>query len=57
MGRQHLSRDEAFDVLRRASQRLNTKLRDVAASIAGAGPDVTPVEVDELIESLRGQPE
>ena len=30
MARSHLSEDDAFDVLRRASQRLNLKLRDVA---------------------------
>ena len=39
MARQGLSADEAFDVLRRASQRTNRKLRDVAAEVAAARPD------------------
>lgn len=34
MARQNLTDDEAFDLLRRASQRMNLKLRDVAARIA-----------------------
>jgi GAF domain-containing protein len=41
MARQGVSEDRAFDMLRRASQRLNVKLRDVAQRIAsdtGAGP-------------------
>jgi GAF domain-containing protein len=33
MGRQGISADEAFDVLRRASQRTNRKLRDVAIEV------------------------
>jgi GAF domain-containing protein len=33
MARQHMTADEAFDVLRRASQRTNRKLRDVAIDI------------------------
>ncbi len=33
MARSHLSDDEAFDVLRRASQRLNVKLREVAQRV------------------------
>jgi hypothetical protein len=33
MARHHCSEDQAFDVLRRASQRENVKLRDLAASI------------------------
>ncbi len=37
MARQGISADEAFDLLRRASQRSNVKLRDVAAQVvAGA---------------------
>lgn len=34
MARQGITEDEAFDTLRRASQRMNIKLRDVAAQIA-----------------------
>ena len=49
MGRQQISRTEAFDVLRRASQRMNRKLREVASDIAGSGPDVTPGEIGRLI--------
>jgi AmiR/NasT family two-component response regulator len=33
MARQGVSGDEAFDVLRRASQRQNRKLRDVATDV------------------------
>lgn len=49
MAAQHVSSDEAFDVLRRASQRANRKLRDVARDIVegrnqarGAGPERGP---------------
>jgi GAF domain-containing protein len=49
MARSHLTEEQAFDVLRRASQRLNVKLRDVAEQLArgealsGTGGDeVTP---------------
>lgn len=42
MARQRVSRAEAFDVLRRASQRENVKLRDIAARIAGGVDDVVP---------------
>ena len=34
MAREHVSADEAFDMLRRASQRVNIKLRDIASEIA-----------------------
>lgn len=33
MARDHISADDAFDVLRRASQRLNVKLREVAQEV------------------------
>ena len=33
MARQNVSEDEAFDVLRRASQRMNVKLRELAARV------------------------
>jgi GAF domain-containing protein len=41
MARQSLNSDEAFDVLRRASQRSNRKLRDIAMEVVGrvAHPD------------------
>jgi AmiR/NasT family two-component response regulator len=42
MARQEINEAEAFDVLRRASQRTNRKLRDIAAdivrSVQGGGP-------------------
>lgn len=44
MAREGINADEAFDMLRRASQRLNVKLRDVAAGIVsrpGAPPGST----------------
>lgn len=34
MARQHITADEAFDMLRRGSQRLNIKLRDLATQVA-----------------------
>jgi GAF domain-containing protein len=43
MTREGFSAEEAFDVLRRASQRTNRKLRDIAAEIvAGLGPRRDP---------------
>ena len=46
MARQHVTADEAFSILRRASQRLNLKLRDVADTVAAqSGP---PDEADLL---------
>jgi hypothetical protein len=49
MVREGVGADEAFDILRRASQRLNVKLRQIAHSIA-AGQPVTgpPVAVDAV---------
>jgi GAF domain-containing protein len=38
MARENITEDEAFDMLRRASQRLNLKLRDVAEGIARPTP-------------------
>jgi hypothetical protein len=40
MARENVSRQEAFDILRRASQRMNIKLRDVAAKVAGGEASV-----------------
>lgn len=42
MARQLVASDEAFDLLSRASQHLNRKLRDIAAEVemTGALPDV-----------------
>lgn len=40
MARQNITRAEALDVLRRASQRENVKLRDIAARIVGDAGDV-----------------
>lgn len=37
MAREGVNADEAFDMLRRASQRLNVKLREVAAGIIASG--------------------
>jgi transcriptional regulator with GAF, ATPase, and Fis domain len=42
MAREGVSADEAFHMLRRASQRLNLKLRDVAQSMVDGGPSSTP---------------
>ena len=45
MERERITADQAFDVLRRASQHLNRKLRDVAASLveSGEAPATGPV--------------
>lgn len=43
MEREHISADEAFDVLRRASQRLNVKLRTVAQTLVEHGGDPATV--------------
>jgi GAF domain-containing protein len=40
MAQQNVSADEAFDILRRASQRLNMKLRDLAERVASRTPPV-----------------
>jgi len=39
MARENCTAEEAFEVLRRASQRENLKLRDIAARLAGQTPD------------------
>ena len=39
MERERVTADQAFDVLRRASQRLNIKLRDVAQTLIDTGED------------------
>lgn len=46
MGRQSLSREQAFDILRRASQRTNVKVRDIAAQIAGGTLDLEGLQVE-----------
>jgi len=44
MERERITADQAFDILRRASQRLNIKLRDVAQSLVDTGerPETDP---------------
>jgi AmiR/NasT family two-component response regulator len=37
MERERISADQAFDILRRASQHLNVKLREVARDLVGTG--------------------
>jgi GAF domain-containing protein len=39
MARQHVTDDQAFDVLRRASQRMNVKLRELADRVVHHAPD------------------
>ena len=48
MAREGVTKDQAFDTLRRASQRLNLKMRDVAAVIAETGliPENLPRATD-----------
>ena len=38
MAQQHVTADEAFDILRRASQRMNIKLRELAERVASRTP-------------------
>lgn len=48
MVREGVSADQAFDMLRRASQRLNVKLRDLAAGmVSGAAPKPPEPEVGD----------
>lgn len=42
MERERITADQAFDVLRRASQRMNIKLRDVASNLVDTGEDPGP---------------
>jgi AmiR/NasT family two-component response regulator len=44
MQRERISANEAFDILRRASQHLNRKLREVAQDVVdtGEGPNTGP---------------
>ena len=44
IARQNVSEDEAFDSLRRASQRMNVKLREMAARVVYPDPLGAPVE-------------
>jgi transcriptional regulator with GAF, ATPase, and Fis domain len=44
MARQHVSEDEAFDILRRGSQRLNVKLRELASRLVRPPPGETQAE-------------
>lgn len=42
MERERISADQAFDVLRKASQHLNVKLRDVAQEVVHTGTNPSP---------------
>lgn len=44
MARQHIDAQEAFDILRRASQRTNRKLREIAAEIVATVATEPPAE-------------
>jgi GAF domain-containing protein len=46
IAREHIGPDEAFDILRRASQRMNRKLRDVAAELVDQASTHPPREPD-----------
>ena len=48
MARQRIDRQHAFDILRRASQRMNLKLRDVAAQVAGGNAEEVTSHLDLL---------
>lgn len=51
MEREHITGDQAFDVLRRASKHLNTKLRDVAHTLIQTGE--TPTQPTQPTETGR----
>jgi hypothetical protein len=55
MERERINSDQAFDVLRRASQHLNVKLRDVAQDLVGTGerPDTGRPQPDLKIRLLE----
>lgn len=59
MANENISRQRAFDILRRASQRMNVKLRDIADAIAGQDEVVTSTALQDLIaeELLFGDEE
>ena len=46
MERERITADQAFDVLRRASQHMNIKLREVAATLVetGESPETGPTQ-------------
>ncbi|CAN5278075.1 GAF and ANTAR domain-containing protein [soil metagenome] len=44
IARQNVSEEEAFDILRRASQRTNVKLRELAERLVRKPPDEEPVD-------------
>jgi GAF domain-containing protein len=52
MGRQGITCEASFDVLRRASQRMNVKLRDIAEQVAGG-----EVHLDTFLPELRSGPD
>jgi GAF domain-containing protein len=53
MARQQVTEAEAFDILRRASQRMNIKLRDLANRVVHPAPGETPDD-DEPTGDRRG---
>jgi hypothetical protein len=53
MAREGISDDEAFAILRRASQRMNVKLRDVAQRVVEGSSPVAPV-AEEPQPSVEG---
>lgn len=66
MERQRLGSDDAFDILRRASQRMNVKLREVAANVTAGRPVVGDMQrsdydligrlLDEMLDHARTIP-
>lgn len=53
MARQHVSDDEAFAILRRASQRMNVKIRELADRVVHPPPDEQPGSVPGSDTSAR----
>ncbi len=54
MARQNVSEDEAFDILRRASQRMNVKLKELAAQVVRSRGAEDPADADDTQQTPSG---
>jgi hypothetical protein len=56
MAREKITADQAFDVLRRASQHLNVRLRDVARDVVETGETPAPVNAEPIARQIGQGP-